>query len=146
MQHISLETEINVETVRNLLKEMISKELLTEEQAGSVDPVLIAKFFESGIGERMVKAPYVYRELPFSFALPIEKVNPLHKGAEEKVLIQGIIDCLFEDANGVVLVDFKSDTITGKYPNGFEQARPELVERYQTQIDLYKTAVENILA
>ncbi len=31
----------------------------------------------------------------------------------ETVLIQGVIDCLFEDELGLVLVDYKTDAVKG---------------------------------
>lgn len=146
MQHVPLRQELIPAKIRDLLDSMVIKELLTSEQAESINPEQISSFFESEIGRRMLKAPNVYRELPFSYALPIEAINVSYSGENEQVLIQGIIDCLFEDEQGLVLVDFKSDTINGKYPNGFEQAKPELIERYKTQIELYKKAVENIVS
>ncbi|MET3696310.1 DNA helicase/exodeoxyribonuclease V subunit A [Bacillus oleivorans] len=139
MQHVPLQQEVTLESIHALLNRMITIQLLTEEQAKCIDPEQILNFFESNVGARMLKAPAVYRELPFSFVLPVEDQ------LDEKILIQGIIDCLFEDEQGLVLIDFKSDTITGKYPNGFEQAKPELIERYKTQIELYKKAVEKIV-
>ncbi|WP_243296229.1 helicase-exonuclease AddAB subunit AddA [Bacillus litorisediminis] len=140
MQHVPLKQEVSLESIDRLLNRMKSMELLTEEQAKSINPEQILRFFESNVGARMLKAPAVYRELPFSFVVPAEDYF------DEKVLIQGIIDCLFEDEQGLVLIDFKSDTITGKYPNGFEQAKPELIARYKTQIELYKQAVEKIVS
>ena len=64
---------------------------------------------------------------------------------EEEVLVQGVIDCLFEDEQGLVLVDYKTDAITGRFQNGFEGAKPILADRYRTQLQLYTRAVEGIL-
>jgi ATP-dependent helicase/nuclease subunit A len=52
------------------------------------------------------------------------------------VFVQGIIDCIFEDENGLVLVDYKSDRISDRYKGGFEQAKPILADRYKMQINL----------
>ena len=60
------------------------------------------------------------------------------------VLVQGIIDCLFEDEKGLVLVDYKTDGITDRFKGGFEEARPILEKRYKVQIDLYTKAIEQI--
>lgn len=47
---------------------------------------------------------------------------------EETVLIQGIIDAFFEEEDGVVILDYKTDRV---------HAAKELKERYQAQLDYY---------
>lgn len=46
------------------------------------------------------------------------------KDETESIFVQGIIDCIFEDDQGLVLIDYKSDGITDRYKGGFEQAKP----------------------
>jgi ATP-dependent helicase/nuclease subunit A len=53
------------------------------------------------------------------------------------VLIQGIIDCLFEDEAGLVLLDYKTDAAKGREDG-------ELAERYRVQLGMYARAVEAI--
>ena len=60
-------------------------------------------------------------------------------------LVQGIIDCLFEDEEGLVLVDYKTDGITDRFKGGFEEAKPILENRYQVQMDIiYKSSRANL--
>ena len=71
--------------------------------------------------------------------LPAEwmaRVEPGLAGTAETMLVQGTIDCLFREASGWILVDYKTD-------RGSDAT--ELVERYATQLELYAVAVENIL-
>ena len=42
----------------------------------------------------------------------------------ESILVQGVIDCMIEEEDGITLIDFKTDTIEGKFPGGFDQAKP----------------------
>ena len=51
----------------------------------------------------------------------------------ESILVQGVIDCMIEEEDGITLIDFKTDTIEGKFPGGFEQAKPILEDRYKVQ-------------
>ena len=51
---------------------------------------------------------------------------------------QGVIDCLFEDEEGLVLVDYKTDAITGRFQNGFEGAKPYLSIDIERTSALYK--------
>src|SRR5690606_23288703 len=98
-----------------LLDELVRKEILTEEQKDEVDISQIVAFFETGLGRRMLKARKVRREVPFSAAFSANKVYPGWEGDDEPVLIQGVVDCIFEDEVGLVLVDYKTDTIYGRF-------------------------------
>ena len=51
---------------------------------------------------------------------------------------------MFEDENGLILVDYKTDGITDRFKGGFEEAKPILEKRYKVQIDLYTKAIEQI--
>jgi ATP-dependent helicase/nuclease subunit A len=56
----------------------------------------------------------------------------------EKVIIQGIIDCLVDEGDGFFLLDYKTDILA---PDQLEI----LLERYRVQLDFYARAVEDIL-
>lgn len=144
MQHVDLTKQISFTSIEDQVKWMVENELLTPEQAGVVDTKLILEFFQSELGKRMTNALSVNREIPFTLSLPASEVYPSWMGEEESVFVQGIIDCVFEDENGLVLIDFKSDGITDRYKGGYEQARPILEERYRLQINLYTKALEQI--
>ena len=51
-----------------------------------------------------------------------------HEGKD--IIVQGIIDCYFEEEDHLVLVDYK----TGRAENA--------AEKYKVQIDLYRQALE----
>ena len=51
------------------------------------------------------------------------------------MLIQGIIDVYFEEEDGLVVADYKTDAVT--------QAE-ELVNRYRVQLDYYARALEQL--
>ena len=59
------------------------------------------------------------------------------KGYKEKesILVQGIIDAFFEEEDGLVLVDYKTDRIKNA---------EELAQRYQEQIVQYAYALESL--
>ncbi|MDQ0339679.1 ATP-dependent helicase/nuclease subunit A [Caldalkalibacillus uzonensis] len=149
MQHVPLSAPVTEECVQDLVVRMVEQELLTEEQAEAIDIPAIVRFFESEVGQRLLSAPFVRREVPFSYGLPAHQAyrdweGPRDTDEEEVVLIQGVIDCLFRDEQGLVLLDYKTDAISGRFPGGFEEAKPVLLERYQVQLELYTRAVEEI--
>lgn len=142
MQQLNVREPVTEESTNRKVQELITKEILTKEQADSIHIHSIVQFFQTDIGKRMQKADRIQREVPFSYALPAEELYDEAKG--EQVLIQGVIDCLFEDEDGYVLLDYKTDAIQGKFAGGFSQAMPILAERYRVQLDLYGKAIEKI--
>lgn len=73
----------------------------------------------------------MYREQPFVMGLPARETDPaIH--SEQLVLVQGIIDLYFEEPDGLVLLDYKTDSV--------KEAK-QLLDRYQTQMDLYARAL-----
>ncbi|MDR4887104.1 helicase-exonuclease AddAB subunit AddA [Fredinandcohnia sp. QZ13] len=144
MQHVNFSEPINEDSLREQIQKMVYHELLTEEQADVIDIASILGFFESGIAQRMLAAKSVRREVPFSVAIPADEAYAdWSDEQQEHVLIQGVIDCIFEDEKGIVLIDYKTDTITGKF-RSFEDAKSELEDRYRVQLELYSKAIEHI--
>ncbi|WP_059172966.1 helicase-exonuclease AddAB subunit AddA [Bacillus sp. FJAT-27445] len=144
MQHVDLGQPITEESIALLARHMVDAELLTEEQREVIEPALIVKFFQSELGQRLLSAKKVDREVPFTASISSREVYPDWKDEDEPIFIQGIIDCLFEDNEGLVMIDFKSDRIAGRFHSGFAGAAPILADRYRLQIDLYTKALEKI--
>ena len=59
----------------------------------------------------------------------------------EKIIIQGTIDCYFEENGKYILLDYKSDYL---FDSGDEAELEKLVERYRSQLGLYREALEMI--
>lgn len=139
MQHINFSSSDTEGKVIGQLNNLVKRELLTFEQAQSVDVSGIVDFVNSFLGQRVVKAGRVRREMPFIMGLPAQKVYPdLSAEFTEKVMIQGVIDCLIDEGDGFVLIDYKTDNLT-------EERIDEVRERYREQLDIYAMAVETIL-
>lgn len=145
MQHVDVKAIVTEASLTQLLEDMVKKELLSSEQAEVIDIASILSFFQSPLGKRMQQAPKLVREIPFNIAYPASRVYADWQGEEEPVLVQGIIDVFFEDDLGTVLLDYKTDTISGRYKSGYEEAKPILESRYKVQIELYTEALEKIL-
>ncbi|MEW6698564.1 MAG: helicase-exonuclease AddAB subunit AddA [Bacillota bacterium] len=139
MQHISLAKMPARQDIDGLLEVLVAREILLPEQAAVIDPAQITGFFASPLGQRVLKALKVQRELPFSLALPAGEVYPelAQSGVDEKVLVQGVIDCLVDEGDGLLLIDYKSDTV--------RPGQPSVAERYRGQINLYTRAIQDIL-
>ena len=144
MQHIDLAKPVTEDTLGRQIASMVQRELLSPEQAQEIDIKLIVQFFETELGRRYFQAKAVHREIPFTLSLPARDVYPDWNAPDELIFVQGIIDCILEDEGGLTLIDYKSDTINGKFKGGFNQAKPILEERYKLQIHLYARALEQI--
>ncbi len=145
MQQIDLKQEVTEDTLEQLKLQLVQREFLRADQVEAVSNKEILQFFEKGLASRLRNAKTIYREVPFSMVIPAKEAYNDWNGDDEPVLIQGVIDCLFEDEEGFVLLDYKTDRIKGRFVNGFSEAKPVLEQRYKVQIALYTKAIEQIL-
>lgn len=113
------------------------KAILSPEQADAVRPERIAAFFQSDLYRKHMQAGEIRREFKFSVTVPAADYYPEAEGMAEDVLLQGVVDCLSETAKGFLIVDFKTDRVSG----ASVQAR---AEAYRPQLDAYRVAIEKI--
>ena len=111
---------------------LIEKEFLSVAEADAIDKIKIGEFLESTLFARMENALDVHRELRF-----LSEFSQIPEYPAEKTVVQGIIDCVIEESDGIVVVDFKTDNVTD------EQT---LIERYSKQLDLYARACEKMFS
>ena len=131
MERIPIKSENHsMESIEDFAESLIGREILTEEEVGTVDLTKILGFFQSPLGRRLCNADKVHRE---------EAFNLLTEKEGEEIIVQGIIDCYFIEGDKCILIDFKSDFVTDK-----EENINALIERYRPQLELYKEALEQI--
>lgn len=140
IQMLNYKRELSEEEIKRQMEALVKKELITEEQAESVEPLKILNFFNSNIGKRMAKAERAYREVPFHIeikSIEFDKNLSKDRYEDERIMLQGIIDCYFEEDGEVILIDYKSDY----FKKGEEKA---IIEKYKIQIELYARAIQEI--
>jgi ATP-dependent helicase/nuclease subunit A len=117
------------------LSRLVEENFLTSWQAQAVDLGAVGAFFNSPVARRMLSSVRLEREFRFSVEIPARKIQPELTGraAEEPVILQGAADCVFEEADGLVIVDYKTDRTRDP---------AELWTRYQEQLDWYRCALE----
>ena len=140
MQHIDIYRTGSIEEINCQIEEMITSELLTNEEAGTIKTRKILSFFQSEIGLRMKKSDCVFREVPFNILKParsvIKDVND-----DEKLIVQGTIDCYFREGSQYILLDYKNDFISWEMGSGYID---RIVHKYSIQLNLYKEALQTI--
>ncbi|CUH95724.1 ATP-dependent helicase/nuclease subunit A [Propionispora sp. 2/2-37] len=135
MQHVDYQSDVSPAGIARQLESMVRRFLLLPEQVAAVNCDAVSRFFAGSLGQRMRSSPCVRRELPFSLVLPASEFYPEIQ-QPDGIFIQGIIDVLFNEPDGLVLVDYKTDR--GK-------SGVELADRYQVQLALYARAISSIL-
>lgn len=138
MQHLDLKRVRNEAEIEAQIEGLVSRELIGEEEARAADPGKVMEFFRSALGQRVLKADRVHREVPFNLRCQADSIFTGWKDSGEELLLQGVIDLYFEEGADLVLVDYKTDRVTPKN-------REELIARYRVQILLYQNALERIL-
>jgi ATP-dependent helicase/nuclease subunit A len=140
LQHMNFGEELSEAGIRKQLEAMVTAELLTEVQSQNVNIHKLVSFIKSPLGRRVIEAKRLYREMPFTMEVDCTEVFGSLEGCThvgETIVLQGIIDCYFEEEGKLVLVDYKTDYI----PQG---KTDEIKEKYRTQIEYYARALEQI--
>lgn len=132
-----LDKKLLVSNLHEFLLEQVETLRLTQEYFQAVREEKIVRFFTSPLAFRMWKADCrgeLYREQPFVYGISAQRLSESFP-AEEKVLIQGIIDVFFVEDQKLILLDYKTDVIS---------SMEDLRNRYSTQLDYYQEALEKI--
>ncbi|MGN0167013.1 MAG: helicase-exonuclease AddAB subunit AddA [Acetatifactor sp.] len=123
--------------LHDFLLEEAENKRLSKEYFDAVNERKILHFLESALARRMRCAEEkgrLYREQPFVIGISAGRLGQEFP-EEETVLIQGIIDVFFEEEDGIVLLDYKTDSVS---------SMKELWNRYETQLDYYREALEKL--
>lgn len=137
MQHLDFKQEFDEEKLEEFLKSLVVKEILSPEQQKSINKKNIIIFLNSPLGKRLKEGESLKRELPFSLALPAKELYPEIIDEEEKILVQGVIDCLWWEEGGWIILDYKNDYVP-------QDKTADFAKKYQGQINLYTKAIETI--
>ena len=123
--------------MREELSRMREEGRLTQAYYEAVSVSKLSGFLTCGAALRMAKAARagkLFKEQPFVMGLSADRLKSDFP-AEETVLIQGIIDVFFEEEDGYVVLDYKTDAV---------DTPKELVKRYRVQLAYYGEALEQI--
>lgn len=136
-ERIDLSGPVDADTIQSTIAKLTETGQLTESLAAAIDISGIVSFFDSELGRLAQQAGgKVLREWPFTYALDAAAVGAESGG--ETVVLQGIIDMIIPTADGLVVVDFKTDRIA-------ENEISEHAEKYAGQLRLYARAAADIL-
>lgn len=124
--------------IKKEIERLSREEKISERDLDKIDISRLERFYACPAAARMRKAKEkgkLRQEQPFVLAVPAKELYGID--SMEPILIQGIIDVFFEEGDGLVLLDYKTDYI----PKNREDI---LIQKYSKQIELYKRALEEI--
>lgn len=136
LQHLPMEALAIREKIEDQLIEMVNRKILTREEIEVVQISKLLQLGETPIIKRAQKARVLKKEVPFVLGISSMDLYP-ESAAEDLIMVQGIIDCYFEEEDGLILLDYKTDYVT-KYN------LEEIKKRYAKQMELYTKALEQL--
>lgn len=115
---------------------LVEMGLLTEEECRSINLKEVEAFFTSDLYQRLKKSDEVRREQKFLIkkcdaSLDDDRLMEYNNNS----MLQGIADCMFEEEDGIVIIDYKTDRVNSE---------GVLVQRYDLQLRLYSAALGSI--
>lgn len=124
--------------IESELARLVDGGFLSEEEGKAVNVSAAKRFFMSSLAERIFASDNVMREKKFAALFPAKFFYPELTGeaAEEKIVVQGIADCVFVEDGELVIVDYKTDT-------GVDAEA--LLDRYSAQLEIYREALSQAL-
>ncbi|MEW6252130.1 MAG: UvrD-helicase domain-containing protein, partial [Planctomycetota bacterium] len=115
-------------------RELVAAKRMDAAQADLLPTADVAWLAGTPEGKLLARAgPAARRELPFVYALRLGESG-------ERTIVRGVIDCLIERPDGLVLIDYKSDRVRD------DADLRERLAGYQVQLQVYARAAEAIFA
>ena len=137
LQKLNENHKYELEDIKNMMVNMVLKNILTQQEANSIDIEILYDFTKTSLWQDIKKAKAVYKEQPFYICLPANEIYD--SNSKENVLVQGIIDLYYiNEKDELILVDYKTDYVESKQDK-------ELIEKYKKQLELYAQALEQAL-
>lgn len=134
MQFIQFDCCHNSYEVKSEINRLVEQSYLSEEQASAVSVEQIVAFFATDEGKHLCVAKEVIREFKFSILMDQDDNN---SGDDDKILLQGVVDCAVISDEGIDIIDFKTDCIT-------KEKLHSATEMYRVQLQTYAKALSKI--
>lgn len=125
--------------VENELSRLVGRSFMSEHDMNLVNKEYLELFRKSSLFEEILKSNRVIREFRFNVLIDADGLTSDESLKKEKVLLQGVTDCIFETDDGnLTLVDYKTDDVP---EDGYEDI---LKDKHSTQLNYYRKACNKI--
>ncbi len=133
LEHADLSQLRHTSDVEAQAARLVEAARLSAAEAALLPAADVAWFAGTPDGQQLATAAGVRREVPFVYALALD-------AAGERTIVRGVIDCVYETAEGLVILDYKTDA-----PRGDADWATRLAG-YRVQLQVYALAAAAILA
>ncbi len=123
--------------VKSEIERLCEFGFISDSEADAIDVGVIEKFFESNLFSRILNSKGYKREMRFMTEMKASRLDDTLTGiaANTPVIIQGAVDLVFEEEDGIIIVDFKTDRTDNP---------ATLKDTYAEQLNIYAKACEKI--
>jgi ATP-dependent helicase/nuclease subunit A len=135
MQYLDFSVCGDLEGIRREIHRLEQQRFLSADQAKMIQPELIHNFLCTPLGQKVSKCEQLIREFKFSILIDGAEYDPAC--ADEKILLQGVVDCALVEEDGIILIDFKTDYVT-------EETVDTVSSSYRQQVQTYADALHRI--
>ncbi|WP_314720361.1 helicase-exonuclease AddAB subunit AddA [Parvimonas micra] len=130
------------EEVKLQINSFVEKNIMSLDEAETIKINWIVKFIQSDIFKEIYianKSEKLFKEKAIDYNIKLKNLfKDENISEDEKIMVVGIIDLFFENEDGeIILLDYKTDYVT-------KENLEEVKARYKVQLDLYKSAIEDI--
>jgi len=144
LQRITLDRAGSAAELRAEAARLVREKSLSTESAALINIEQVTRFWQSPLGKKVRgQAGYVQRELAFTAKIQLNEL-PSILGTENTgnevddfVIVQGIADVVLLWPQSIEIIDFKTDSVSGR-------ALSERAKQYEPQLKLYATALARI--
>ena len=138
--------KVNTESeIKAQIQDLVKRRIITEKESQVLSPRKIMRFFKSPIAKRMLSSKFVKREQKIYTQI---KMNDIYLNDEifknnretyenESVMLRGVIDLYFEEDDGLVILDYKTDFVD-------KNNKKEIIHKYKKQIEIYADVLSKL--
>ncbi len=137
MEHIPFDKPVSEQEAADYIRNC-TDDFLSDAERDCIKPADISLFFTNEVAQRMLCSEKIYREFPIFHRLSDNILSEVIEDYRDKNItdgcyVQGIADMFFIEKDGIVLVDYKTDSFSDE---------EKLTEDYSFQLRVYAEALE----
>lgn len=139
LEHLDFRAAIDQRGLDQELQRMTEAGITTEKECGLLDRSALVWFLSTPLAQSIREAGDTYqREFYYSARETPTYFDPsVETSPDDFILVRGIVDGILPVADGIEIIDFKTDSI------GSDQLA-DRVDRYRSQMDLYRRAMSSL--
>ncbi len=146
---------MNINTLENAgiaaeIERLQGEKYLSEQEVELLNKQQIKRFMQSKLYREMLSTDFIKREFRFNVPIPAWRLTENSALREElkkrstSVTVQGVVDCVLRDSTSgeLILVDYKTDSLTREEFRDKNSGRMKLIERHRGQLLTYRKICE----